>query len=594
MQKIILFFLLISGFTVFSQEPEVAYSYYRSGEYEKAISLYEPLHENNPVRQDYFKYLLTCYQQTEDYKSAEKLIRKQQKTFPNLFNLYVELGYNYQLQKQNEKAEKEYQKALKVIEKNPNYVYAIGQAFKNNSLLDHALESYQKAKKLNPKININVQLAQIYAEKGELEKMFNSYLNLIDVNEKYYPTVQRYIAQFITANPEDETNILFKKLLLKRAQNNPKNAYNRLLGWIYMQQKQYGKALIQEKSVFRRDPKNTLKIAEIGKIAFQNGDYKTSEDAFQFILKNDPDPRAVLEAEDFSIRIRIKNSKTSQELKKTNESFNDLFKKYGFNSNTIRLQLTYADFLTFDLNQPAKAIEVLKESEEFAKTPFIKGAIRIKLADIMVYTGQFNQALILYSQVQTELKNSTLAQTAQFKVAQTSFFKGDFDWAKTQLKVLKTSTSKLIANDALELYLTITNNIAKDSVTRPLELYAKAELLSFQNKNIQAVDTLNIILRKYKGQPVEDDALYRQAELLTEMNEFKKAEENYLKILKINPEGVFVEDACYKLAKLYHKKLNEPEKAKEYYKKIIFEYPTSINVADARKQYRLLRGDPIE
>ncbi|RUA10968.1 MAG: hypothetical protein DSY82_04130, partial [Flavobacteriia bacterium] len=265
-----------------------------------------------------------------------------------------------------------------------------------------------------------------------------------------------------------------------------------------------------------------------------------------------------------------------------------------FNSNTINLQLSYADFLTFKLNQPEKAIEVLERSEKLAKTPFAKGDIKIKLADIMVYTGQFNQALVLYSQVQTGLKNSPLAQTAQFKVAQTSFFKGDFDWAKTQLKVLKTSTSKLIANDALELYLLITNNIAKDSVTKPLELYAKAELLSYQNKNTQAIDTLNVILKTYKGQPVEDDALFKQAELFIKTGESEKAKENYLKIIKIDPEGIFIEDAYYKLAKLYQEVLNDPEKAKEYYKKILFEYPTSIHVPEARKQYRLLRGDSVQ
>ncbi|RUA11923.1 MAG: hypothetical protein DSY82_02495, partial [Flavobacteriia bacterium] len=346
MQKIFLFFFLLTGYINFAQKPEVAYSYYRSGEYEKAISLYKVLHEDNRIQYNYFKYLLSSYQQTEDYKSAEELIRRQLKDFPNLFNLYVELGYNYQLQKQNEKAEKEYQKALKIIEKNPNYIYTIGQAFKNNNLLDLAFESYQKAKKLNPKMNVNVQLAQIYAEKGELEKMFNAYLNMIDINERYYPTVQRYIAQFISENPEDENNILFKKLLLKRARNNPKNAYNSLLGWLYMQQKQYDKALIQEKSVFRRDPKNTIKIAEIGKVAFQNNDDKTSEEAFRFILENDPDPRAVLEAEDFLIRIKIHKSKSAQDLNETNKDFEALFEKYGFNSNTINLQLSYADFLT--------------------------------------------------------------------------------------------------------------------------------------------------------------------------------------------------------------------------------------------------------
>ncbi len=594
MKKILLIILIISGLNIFGQKPEVGYSFYRNGEYKKAITIYKPLHENNRIRYDYFKYLLDCYQQTEDYNTAEVLIRRQLKDFPTLVNLYVELGYNYQLQKENRKAEKEYQKALKIIDKNPNYVYTIGQSFKNNHLLDYALESYQKAIKLNPKINVNIQMAQVYAEKGDLEKMFGSYLNLIDINENYYTSVQRYTAQFITGDPENENNKLFKKLLLQRAKNNPKKAYNRLLGWLYMQQHQYDKALVQEKSVFRRDPKNTLKIAEIGEIAFDNKDFVTAKDAFRFVTDNNTDPKFLIEAEDFLIRIRIENSKTPQDLKKTNDEFEALFKKYGLNPATVKLQLTYADFLTFQMNQPEKAIEILKKAEQFSATPFTKAAIKIKLADILVYTGNFNQALILYSQVQTGLKNSTLAQTAQFKVARTSYFKGDFDWAKTQLKVLKTSTSQLIANDALKLYLLITGNIAQDSITKPLELYAKAELLSFQHKDQKAIDTLNLILTNFKGQPIEDDALQKQAELFIRIHEFEKAKNNYLKIININPEGILVENSCYALAKLFQNNLKNPEKAREYYKKIIFEYPTSIYINEARKQFRKLRGDSVQ
>ena len=50
---------------------------------------------------------------------------------------------------------------------------------------------------------------------------------------------------------------------------------------------------------------------------------------------------------------------------------------------------------------------------------------------------KFNQALVLYTQIQLGVKNSRLAQEARFKVAKTSYYKGDFDWAETQLKVLK-------------------------------------------------------------------------------------------------------------------------------------------------------------
>jgi TolA-binding protein len=201
--------------------------------------------------------------------------------------------------------------------------------------------------------------------------------------------------------------------------------------------------------------------------------------------------------------------------------------------------------------------------------------------------------LILYTQIQYDLKNSLLAQEARFKVAQTSYFKGDFQWAQNQLKVLKSSTSQLIANDALELSLKISNNMDKDSLNEGLKKFAKAELLSFQKKNEMAIDTLSYVLRQFKGQNIEDDALFKQAELYWTTGNYAAAESNFLSLLDHHPESLFTDDAIFKLGVLYQDHLNDPEKAKAMYERIIFEYPSSIYLVASRKAFRKLRGDDL-
>ncbi len=270
-----------------------------------------------------------------------------------------------------------------------------------------------------------------------------------------------------------------------------------------------------------------------------------------------------------------------------------MFIQYGENENTIGAQLAYANFLAFKKNEQEKAISVLKKALELPINDFQKGHLKIKLADILVFTNKFNSALIYYTQVQTSLKNHTIGQTARFKIAQTSYFKGDFEWAQSQLKVLKESTSQLIANDALDLNLLITDNAVKDSLKLALKKYAIADLLSYQNKNQQAIDTLQTILNQYKGHPIEDEALFKQAQLFEKINQFEEAENNYLQLIKINEDDILVDDAHYYLAELYLNKFHNIEKAKEYYKYIIFDYPSSIYLVDARKKFRKLRGDEI-
>ncbi|MGB5263387.1 MAG: tetratricopeptide repeat protein [Lutimonas sp.] len=587
--KMFIFLGLFSTF-LFAQKPEQAYRFYMKGEYDQAAMLYKALHEKNRIQREYFKKLISCQQQLGNYQEAEKVILRQQEEFPVLTYLDIELGYNLELQGKLEEADKYYQRAIQSLEISPNQVYNIGYSFAENHKLDYALQSYHIARIKNPKLITEIQEAQIYGEQGEFDKMFTAYLNLVDINEDFVDSAQRYLAQYITDDPEDKNNILFKKQLLLRAQNNPKNAYNILLSWLFVQQKEYDKAIVQEISIFKRDKSNLEKIYQLGLISMENKDHTSAKKAFDFVLDQDNSEEVILNIQNHLLSIRILES-TPADYASVERNFQEIFTQFGKGGRTIPIQLNYADFLTFQLNRPDEAISLLKEAIPNALSELQKGMIKIKLGDILVFSDQFNQALILFSQVQNDLKNSSLAQTARYKVAQTSYFKGDFEWAKDQLSVLKSSTSQLIANDALDLYLLILNNIDKDSLQTPLELYAKSQLFSFQKKNKTAIETLENIIQNFKGSLIEDEALKFQAELFTAENEFDQAEKNYLKIENFYPDSVLIDKVLYQLAELYLNDLKDQDKARMYFEKIIFNHPSSIYLVDARKQYRKLRGD---
>jgi len=211
----------------------------------------------------------------------------------------------------------------------------------------------------------------------------------------------------------------------------------------------------------------------------------------------------------------------------------------------------------------------------------------------LVFDEKFNQALIYYSQIQKKVQNDILAQEARFKVAQTSYFKGDFEWAQIQLDVLRKSASQLIANDAMQLSLMIHDNSLEDSTQTALKKYAKADLMVFQNKNKEAIEALDDIMTNHKGENIEDEALLKQAELYEKTLQYSKAEANYLKLIEFYNEDILADDAHFRLGKLYENKLQEPEKAKELYEQIIFNFSDSIYFVEARKKYRSLRGDAI-
>ena len=187
-----------------------------------------------------------------------------------------------------------------------------------------------------------------------------------------------------------------------------------------------------------------------------------------------------------------------------------------------------------------------------------------------------------------------MGQNARFKVAQTSFYKGDFDWALTQLKILRGSSSQLIANDAMRLSLLISDNSLEDSTQVALKKYARADLLAYQNKTTEAIEELGVILTAHKGEQIEDDALLKQAELLETKKEYEAAEFNYRKITEFYSNGILADDAHFALGELYRTVLNQPEKAKAQYEKIIYNYQDSYYFPQARKNFRILRGDRLE
>lgn len=592
LKKLLYILAFLISFSLYAQKDKeskkLAYSYFRNGEFEKATSLYEDLYKDNNYNSYYLKYLLKCYHATASYEKAQKLILDKKEGSRNQSYLEVELGYLYQLQHHDEEAEIHYQKAFNSLKENPASSYQIASSFKDNNLLDYALQSYKILTEAIPRSNYGYQIALIYGEKGDIEGMFNTYLDMAENGNG--DRIKRYVGKFITDDSQDKNNILFRKLLIKRLQEQPQDEWNNLLSWLYLQQKEYAKSLRQEKAIHLRGQTNLDGVIDVGLIAFETKNYSTVQDAFNYVIENIQNRESQVYAQYYLLE---SDRETNLNTAKVEQHYKDVLEKYGTGNLTNSIQVSYADFLTFNTNKPDQAILVLESALENPLNEFQKAKIKIQLGDIMVFTGKYNQALVIFSQVQTKLKNHALAHESRYKVAQTSYFKGDFDWANIQLKVLKKGTTKLIANDALDLSLLIDDNIAQDSVRTALKSYATAELLSYQNKNDAAIDTLSNILKIHKGHPIEDETLFKQAALYYSKKQFDLAEQNYLDILAIKENDILIDDALFYLAELYDYHLNQSEKAKEYYEKIVIDHASSIYLVPARKRYRKLRGDVI-
>lgn len=587
---VILFFFAVSGF---SQTEQLAKNYFDRGDFEKALNIYEKLVNEEPGNTDYFFGLIATYQQLERFQEAEDLLKYKVNNTANSPHYLVELGHNYELQEKQEQAEEFYREALRAIESRPNYAFSIARTFEKYSLLNNAVAAYELGMKMNPGAEYHIQLARLYGEQGEIEKMFSNYINVLGSNPNLLPGVSRIYGQFITEDPANEANIIFRKLLLKKLQEDQNILYNEMLSWLFVQQKEFKKAFLQEKAIYRRSQQGLNPIMRLTVLANEEGDAETALEILDFIIEETPQEEVKLQAQQLRLNI-LKEILPREKYPEVETAYQQLFDSYGTGVNTLSLQIDYANFLAFDLQRGEEAEKLLRGLLEQDLQKLEEAALKMALADILVLDEKFNQALIFYTQVQNLVQNDIIAQMARFKVAKTSYFKGDFQWATIQLDVLKSATSQLIANDAMELALMISENSLDDSTQTALKLYARADLLAFQEKKEEAVKVLDSVLTNHKGEKIEDDALLKQALLFEEKGDFNKAEANYLKLIQHYKNGVLGDNAHYRLAELYAEELGQPEKAQEFYEKIIFNYADSIYFVDARKKFRKLRGDELE
>ncbi|WP_412561863.1 tetratricopeptide repeat protein [Winogradskyella sp. MIT101101] len=594
MQKIFLYIVFLFALNFgFGQNSEVlADSYYKKGEFKKALVIYQNLNKEKPYSYKYVYKLVETHQQLEQFEEAKNILvqRLAKRRNPTLI---VELGYNYQLQDSLARAKNLYNEAIAFVDENPNYIYSIAKKFEDHSLLDEAIQVYDRSKLLTPDKNYSIQLARIYGDQGKIEKMFENYIDYVAYRPNYLNNIKRAVSDFISENKDNENNIYLRRLLLKKIQQEPSPYWYDLLSWLYVQEKAYNKSFIQEKALYKRNPESLDRIIELAVTALNDNDHETSKDIFNFILETTQDASTALTAHQYILEIDTKNATSEKELNRIDNAFNTLFEDYGKSELTLPLQLAYGEFLAFHQKDTESATAFLRQSLKLNISEFQEAKVKLLLADILVLQERFNEALIFYSQIQLSLKNSTISQEARFKVAKTSYYKGDFDWAESQLKILKSSTSQLIANDALDLKLLISDNKFEDSLQTALKHYAKADLYAFQNKTDEAISLLDKILEEHEGESIIDQTLFKQAKLFENKKQYNKAEANYLLIIKDWKEDILADDAHYYLAELYNTHLAKPEDAKQLYEKIIFEFEDSIYFIEARKKFRMLRGDTI-
>jgi tetratricopeptide (TPR) repeat protein len=596
--SLILCLLCISGYKAVSQEKEIklAQEYVSQGEMQKAKAIYQKLAKEPANSRTVYSSYLEVLINLKEWKEAEMFIKKQIKSSPQVI---YRLDYGWLLEKQGkaEESEKYYQKIIQEEKNDPERVAVIAEYFSGKNNWEQAEKTYLAARG-SGRSAFALPLADIYGRQGKSDMMIEEYLNLaLELKNNNLEEVKNALQENIRKEEDFEK---LEKVLISRVQKNPSEiTYSELLMWYYLQQKDFNKAFLQARAIDKRQKLEGVKIVEIGLIAMNNKDYKAAATIFEYLTNTYPQSTYYPVARRYLINAKEELVKSVfpvdiNQIQSLVQDYRKLINEVGRNNRSMEAIRSMGVLYGFYLDQKDSAVQLLQEAIKMGVSdPNFVGKCKMDLGDVYLLKNEPWESTLLYSQVEKELKEQTPGYEAKLRNAKLSYYKGDFELAKSHLNVLKLATSREISNDAIQLSLLITDNLVQDTTGAALKEYAATELLLFQNKTDEALQKLQSVISKYENNSLTDEILWLEANIHLRRNENEKAIENLEIINTRYSYDIFGDDAYFLTAKIYEEKLNRKEKAMEMYRSYLEKFPGSIYVTEARKRFRLLRGDKV-
>ncbi len=577
----------------------LAQQYFAQEEYEKALDQVDDLldaYRSQPA----YQLALDCYLALNDFKAAERLAERWAKKRPNQRHIHeVDLIFLYQQQQETDEVEELMETILERIRQNPSLAYMYGKQFSDRGFPKQALEVYLKAEEQNNRMNFDYQKALLYGELGDIQKMYTMYVALLERSGSYLNTVKILLTRALNNQGDDENITYLQELLVQKIQAGGPPVLNELLIHLFVEQENFSGAFTQLRALYSRNKVSMSEILRLARIAAKNEDYRLAQRIYDYVL--DKDREGLLKGEAtlgfLSAKRQILEADTTtqkkewQDLAQAYESARQAF--LGTNE-LAPLTQSLAEIYAYRLGKADTAEQLLRGL--FTKGYLPKEAIaqsQIQLADLLLYRGNRWDAIIFYKKAEKDLEQSTLGQEAKFKRARAAYFVGDFDWAQSIFDVLKQSTSKTIANDAMRYALLIGDNMALDTNTAAMEAYAKADLYHYQGQEDSALFILERMLIGFPDHPILDETLLLQGDILYQKQNFSAAEQAWQTILEQHRDDILADDALNRLAALHLKVYGNKERAMELYQQLFTEFVDSFYASEARKTYRKLRGDTL-
>ena len=571
----------------------LARQYNANGEPQKALEIYQKLYKQN--NENYYSVYINTLLNLKKFDEAESITKKLIRRHPDDHQYAIMLGNIYTQEGSMAKADAIYDDLIKSLPADQGEIAALASQFYQSANIDYAIKIFQQGRKLLKNDNMfTYELINLYRFKRDKISLTDEYLNFLPQNPNFINQAENAFSNVYEGSADYD---MLKTALLRRIQKDPQQTiYADLLTWQYLQQKEFDLALNQALALSRRQNDDGNSIYDLCRTFIANEAYDEAIRGYEYIISKGKTTSLYIPSK--IELINTKNLKVTsgkylpEDLLGLEKDYNDLLTEFGRNSSTAFAMQKLANLQAFKLHKLKDAQKLLEETTRLNDIrPNLLADCKLDLGDIYLLNNQPWEATLLYSQVEKDFPATAIGQDALFRNAKMAYYTGDFTWAKGQLDVLKVATSQLIANDALNLLLLIQDNLAADSSGAALKVYARADLQIFAQNPEKAVMILDSIGKKFPNNALEDDIMMSKSRILIQQKDYAGAAPLLKKIVEEHPADLWADDAVFMLGDIYENRLNDKTTARNYYQKIITDYPGSLWINEARKRFRLLRGD---
>lgn len=580
-------------------DENLARQFYNTQQYDKARDMYLQLYQEYK----YYHYLsryVDCQSYLDELDSAEKELRAfiRHDNTTNKWRAQVDLSFVLYKQNEIDKADKQLRKLINELPQTKSSYINVASFMRSRGFNEYAAELYEKGSEISEiDYKFYMEKADVYQSLRNNEKTVDNYLFYLEESpEERYETVKSRFSFLLRYDLDEAASDAIRLALLRKTQEDKDNTwFASLLVWYALQIQNYEIALEQEMALDKRLGNKEYDIIHLAKIAYDNEQYDIAIRAYDYIIKKSEEGAFYPDAVVGMTKVQYaKSMKTSYHDVDEKDFYSDFEKRIeseceelGISDMTIPIVMIRAEILSFKLDETDKAIELLNNVLNYNISRYNKAKIKMTLADVYLYKEDVWEATLLYSQVDKSMKEEPLGHEARFKNARLRYYIGEFDWALSVLNILKSATSKLIANDAMTLSLLITDNLEYDTIA--LQRLAKADFYIYQEKYKlanQMLDSVNVYNPNEYSMPY---LLVRKAYIAMENKDYILADSLYKRIYQGYADSYMADKALLEDAILLERFLDKKDEAMECYAKLIDEYTASVYVAQARNAYRRLR-----